>query len=153
MRSSIWEDRSSILKYTQEPDSLTTWLGVRDLWMKITKDLHWSAPAGFRVGCPTCTVLWTNIGSNWSLLRSKASKILYRHLLRVLSCSTPFQALTPKSQKEQNADDNNWDTFTFSKSSLPIHLGQKLEHGQARPTPGSQAIENRLLDWKQMHKN
>ena len=79
----------------------------------------------------------------------KGFKIIYRHLLRVLSCNTPFQALTPKSQKEQNKDNINWDTFTFYKLSLPIHLGQKLEHGQARPSPGSQAIGNRLLVWKQ----
>ena len=79
----------------------------------------------------------------------KGFKIIYRHLLRVLSCNTPFQALTPKSQKEQNKNNINWDTFTFYKLTPPIHLGQKLEHGQARPSPGSQVIENRLLVWKQ----
>ena len=80
----------------------------------------------------------------------KGFKILNRHLLRVLSCKTPFQALTPKSQKEQNNDNIDWDTFTFIQfvSSRSTRSAKNWSR-QAQPLPSSQVNENRLLVWKQ----
>ena len=101
---------------------------------------------------PNLSKYWPFIDYWFQLVSTafKGFKILFRHLLRVLSCSTPFQALTPKSQKEQNKDDTNQDTFTFIQfvSSRSTRSAKNWSR-QAQPLPSSQVNENRLLVWKQ----